>query len=148
MLPAHKSARAAASTLYELVFPLMGSPTIMKPWRTSIISYTCQGQERPSLTWHKNKCYMSCERKYKSLSCIHMWHNQISALCTLLAGQSLNPNQRAVMLLWQFSLKQFKKLFSLGILPFSLLNVIPQLQQQPRTGCEGINQRLQITALN
>lgn len=69
-------------------------------------------------------------------------------LCTLLAGQSLHPNQRAVMLLWQFSLIQFKKSFSPGILPFSLLNVISQLQQQHCTGCEGTNQTLQITALN
>lgn len=130
MLPAHKSARAPASTLYELLFPLMGSPTIMKPWRTSIISYTCRGQESHSLTWHKSECFMLCEWKWKSPSCIQIWHKQISALCWL--------TKALIQIRAQFSLKQFKKSFSPGILSFSLLNVVPQLQQQHWTGHEAL----------
>lgn len=145
MLPAHRSARAPASTLYELVFPLIGSPTIMKPWRTSIISYTCQRQESHSSDGTKEVlCVMWMKVE------VSLLHSDVAQpdLCTLLADQSLNKNQRTVMILWQFSLKQFKKLFSPGILPFCLLNVIPQLHQQHCTECEGTNQTPQITALN
>lgn len=127
MLPAHKSPRAPASTLYAQVFPLKGSPTIMKPWRTSIISYICISDKRLTLQ-RSTKASIMCMKLEVSL--LHSdAQDKISAnyLHSIKADQSVNPNQKAVILLCQFSLIQFKKSLPPDFLPFPLLNVIPQL---------------------
>lgn len=108
VLPAHKSPRAPASTLYAQVFPLKASPTIMKPWRTSIISYICTSDKRLTNTAQEQAL---CVWNQRSLSCTQTRQDKISGeyLHSTKADRSINSNQKEAILFWQFWLIQFKK---------------------------------------